>query len=195
MRMLLLGLLLVSHNLFASIITYDEAEFYSKYTGPSEVIDFSVLKDGTTYLDLFNDLSASPYSVGYYSSEEFYIYENAWSDNLFIRGQQGAGYIIATWWDGNSIRIDDSARNFSILNLSTASPIALNVTTNSYSGFLGIIPESSTDLNFTFGNEDMRINSLSYGYSDTISVPEPPIIALMLAGLIGLGIARRKIRK
>ena len=182
-------LLIFSQNLFASILTFDESYFDSLFNSPIKTIDFSTLKDGSSYSEVLSNLNSNPLSVGYYFANEVYIYENAWTNDLYIRGKQGGGYNIATWWDGNSVRINDTSRNFSIYQINDALPMALNITTSNYTGFLGIIPESSGDKEYVFGNLDMRINSISYGFK---SVPEPSILALIFTGIFGLGLARRK---
>jgi hypothetical protein len=173
------------------IISYDSAWFYTQYEHPTSIIDFSALKDGTTYADLSGNSLVSPLSTGTYKTTgQYLVYGEAWSEHLLLRGKTGGGFSNSTWWNGNSVSLYNANR-FSILALSPISTIALDVRSPTYKGFIGIIATTPDDNFFIFGDKSMEILSLSYNFSpvkqtspDISAVSEPPALFLLIFGLI-----------
>lgn len=206
MHRILFFILLFFNNITAAyIITYDETEFYSSYENPTEIIDFTTLKDGTDIsvartivgTSIFYTGASHPGGSG--SPAEYLIRENAWSDILSIRGKTRYGYWAATWWDGNSIRLDNISPTLSLYNPNRNSylnAIALSVTSDIYSGFVGFMPESNTETHYLLGGlANLEITNLSMGFYETQIIPEPSILALMSFGLVSIGYSRRKAKK
>jgi len=181
----ILYMVLTSFNVQSTIITTDEVLFYSMYKNPTESIDFTLLKDGSTYFDVAvtNPLITGATHPG--ASEGFYaVRENGWSDNFLFRTTNGSLFHTATRWDGNSIGINSIfTPRFSIYSLNV-SVIALNISSDTYSGFLGIIPESNTGNHYELIYPSMRIHQFKSGFSTVANVSEPNTFIILAFALV-----------
>ncbi len=191
MQLWILLLACFASSASAALITYDESYFYSRFSNPSETIDFSLLEDNTSFSDLINNSLISPLSTGVYrTTGDFVVRGEAWSNNFLFRGKTGGGFSDATWWNGDSISLFNASR-FSIYSFGDAVPLSLNVSSSLYSGFLGIIPDNSADKHYIFGTPDMRINSFSAGFIKSTPIPTPPSLLLFLTGILLLAFETR----
>ncbi len=95
-------------------------------------------------------------------------------------------------WDGDSVgnkHHPTTNVSLSIVQLNEIGPIALDVQSDSYSGFVALIPESNADYHLLLNLPALRVQEMRYGYK-RVSVPEPSPIFLILGSLVGLGFLR-----
>lgn len=174
----------------SALIMYNEQQFLSMYGGPVETIDFSSLKDGTTYDEvqgthpLLTNQAYPGDSWGVHIAREY-----AWNDDHLIRTTNCCGgFLAAMRWDGDSVgNMHHPTTNvsLSIVQLNEIGPIALDVQSDSYSGFVALIPETDADYHLLLNLPALRVHEMRYGYKQ-ISVPEPPTIFLIMGSLFGL---------
>ena len=179
-------LTLISTTASAAIFVTDEAAFLSAFENPTEIIDFTSLRDGTTYATAN---TSNPYinSTTHTSGGIYEVWENGWSENFLIRSTNGSFYHLVTRWDGTSVGINNpSAPRFSIFSLTGVAPLSLSISSDTYTGFLGIIPESDIETHYQFYYPGLRVSEIRAGYSQVSRVPEPPAFALVAAGIFGL---------
>jgi len=174
----------------SALIMYDEQQFLSLYGGPVETIDFSVLKDGTTYDEVqgVHPLLTNQAYPGD-SWGEYIVREYAWNDDHLIRTTNCCGgFWAAMRWNGDSVGNQHHPTtnvSLSIVQLNEIGPIALDVQSTSYSGFVALIPETDADYHLLLNLPALRVHEMRYGYKP-ISVPEPPTVFLILGSLFGL---------
>ena len=181
-------------NAKAALITHDEAFFYSIYTSPTETIDFTRLKDGSTFEELESGgWLTSPYINSYSSGpngNSFSVDEDAWSDNYLIRSTWGGySFWLATDWYGDSIRPHSdltTMRRLSVHLLSDTLPISLYVESDSYNGFVGFIPQTAQDTEIQYLLPNLQVLSMQGGFSKVSQIPEPDTLWLLLSGMAGV---------
>ncbi len=172
----------------------DEAYFTSIYGNPTETIDFTRLKDGSTFSELASGgWITSPYINSYSSGPDgnnFSVGEDAWSDNYLIRSVwAGVSFWTATDWYGDYVRPHSDSmttRRLSVHSIGDASPISLYVESDSYNGFVGFIPETAQDREFQYLQSNLRILSMQGGFSQVSQVPSPGALWLFLSGIAGI---------
>ena len=188
-------LFVISGNAYSYSITFDEASFYSTYQNPTEVIDFTSLKDGTAYADA--DLSHPYINIKYSGSNpQWDVWNYGWSDNYSIFLRRSGGQInLVTRWDGNSITdgVSYVSYRLGINALNGVSPLALQIISDTYSGFVGIIPDSSTDTFYELYYPNWKLDSIQAGFS-VAPVPIPPALWLFGTGLLMVISARKRLR-
>jgi len=184
----------VFSNFAYATLIFDEDSFYSLYENPTENIDFTHLKDGTTYSNALNasiPSNTSPYLHDTTSTSEFRfgVWEDGWSDNFLFRGKTNGGFNLITRWNGNSIISDFSPitnYKLSILALNDVTPLALTISSDTYTGFLGIVPNSISDTQYVISFNNLVLHDFKSGFSNISTVPLPSAVILMLSGLLGL---------
>lgn len=179
-----------SVQVLASTIIFDEAEFFHRYVNPTEVIGFTTLKDGTTFSDA--ESLNSPFLNHTTSTDEFRfrVLENGWSDNFLIRGFVSGGFMTVARWNGTAINVDHSPfvnYRLSILGLNDLTPLALDVISDTYSSFFGIVPDSPTDNHYVLNLSNIQVNKFQAGFSpmSVAKIPSPPGLSLIIGGLSG----------
>ena len=83
------------------------------------------------------------------------------------------------------------ANKLSIFSLKEASVFSLDVTSDTYSGFIGILPESLSETHFTLYMPNLRIHNFKSGYQEVAPVPEPTTLLLFISGFAGLVLIKR----
>lgn len=180
-RALILGLAL-SGAANAAMVTFDEGTFFASFDNPTATIDFTTLKDGTTLSSLS---TSSPYFAGSIVGGQPAIRENAWSDDFLIRSTNGFNYTAAMLWNGNSVGIVDQSftPRLSIYSLGDASPFTLEVTSDIYSGFVGVIPHHPNDKEFNLFLPNLRLTGMQTGFTEVSPVPLPAAAWLFASAL------------
>jgi len=185
LRALLLALLAFASNAWGYQVITDPLAFNSLFKDPTTTIDFTRLKDGSTYTPhnfrslLVIQEGGSPYFVE--------IRETGWSDDFQIGTTEPNCYCAgaSSQWDGNSIYSGGS--HFYVSTDGHA--FVLSVETSV--GFMGFIPTSAYD-GFYMLPRDVSISSLQYGYTSVSTVSEPATHTITLAGLGMLGWLHRR---
>ncbi len=188
-------LLLYNENLSAALITYDEQYFLSHFTNPTGLLTFERLKDGTAYTDAaFPNPLLTNQAWGNDPWGKLEAREYAWSDDYLIRTTNGyGGYWTAMRWDGTSLgnqHHSTAAVALSIVSLTTIAPISLEVSSATYNGFIGIIPENSTDNHYLLNLPQFRLEEMAFGYQ-VAAVPAPSSASLFVFGLFGFLVFNR----
>ena len=189
-------ILVLNHGVSsAALITYDEQYFLSHYTNPTGSLTFETLKDGTTYADAVLPHSLlTNQSWGNDPWGEFEAREGAWSNDYLIRTTNGhGGYWTAMRWDGTSLGNQHHSTTvvpLSIVSLTTITAISLEVSSATYNGFVGIIPDSPTDYHYLINLPQLRLEGMTIGYQ-MATVPSPASVLLFGLGLIGLLAVKR----
>ena len=89
------------------------ADFFSLYENPSTTIDFSTLKDGTTYEQAATassgtnePLTGESVTPGAFGSTGYLVRDWAWSDDFSVRSKRtanGGGVVEAVYWYSGGI--------------------------------------------------------------------------------------------
>jgi hypothetical protein len=195
--LLLVSITVLNHgSASAALITYDEQYFLSHYTDPTGSLTFETLKDGTTYTDvvvphsLLTNQSWGNDPWGRYEAREY-----AWHDDYLIRTTNGfGGYWTAMRWDGSSVgnrHHPTAIVALSIVSLANITPISLEISSASYNGFVGIIPESPTDYHYLLNLPQLRVEEMTFGYQEAF-VSSPSTLLLFATGALALIRHQRK---
>lgn len=187
-RIVVLTAIIFCAKVDAALITTDDTWFFSMYDNPTEIIDFTTLKDGTDYASASWEHPLINNTIHHDSGGKYEVWENGWTDNFLIR-TSGQIFHAVTRWDGESIGINTStAPRFSLYALNDVAPISLKVTSDTYSGFVAIIPESPDDRHYEIYYPGIRIQELRAGYS---KIPVPATIWLLGSGIIAFLVVRK----
>lgn len=161
-----------------------EATFNSMYGAPSQTVDFSHLKDGST----ISNADFSPL-VTSYGGGTFSVRAEGWANGVEIGSTApGCGCAwTATSWNGYSI----SPTFYSFLYLAfTRSVTPFSVISGGT--FIGFVPDSPNESYFLLGQIGMNELRLNY---QVAAIPEPQSAAMMLAGLAIIGAFARLRRR
>ena len=181
----------VTGNVNAYQVVTDEAFFYSLYQSPTTTINFTGLKDGST----FSNASVSPLvATTGYNPTKYEVREVGWSNRILIGSADINCHCAstATNWFGTFI----TPNVYGHIYLNTiptheydAIPLAINTGAN----FVGFVPDNASDGYFLMPR-GASINLLQFGFSPALpaQVPEPSTLALIAVGFAVLGFSRRK---
>lgn len=169
----------------------DQSLFQSLYENPTNLIDFTRLKDGSIFSNASSSEFVTTTSPGHYT-----VRQEGWSNDIWIGStQEGCNCAwTATNWYGSYIGIGGYDRLYiNIPGHAPVSPIAINTS----AGFVGFVPTHASDAYFLL-DRGVTISSVEYGFSavPAAPIPEPETYAMMLAGLglLSFAVRRRKLR-
>ena len=153
----------MSFSAHAWTTTTDSDYWQENYSGGTD-IDFSRLKDGTTYGDTDkSDLIRKITHRG--NTIEYEVWNNAWADDLLISFWNGSGFQQVVRWDGDSIRGNDPKHYKRMFFMETGednSAIALEIESDTYSGFLGLIPDTPEEKSTWIIYPNLVVTDLKY---------------------------------
>ena len=183
------------------------ADFFSLYENPSTTIDFSTLKDGTTY-EQADDVAFSwwthPLFYNYTTGAGKAVRSEAWSDDFILRSTWHAGSGSfgdgVSWYSGGIASVSPNHPNpANVFNLHftniEAQPFTIDITSDTINGTVGFIPDSEGDIGFYLYAPNWRISGLDMGYQsvEVSAVPLPAAAWLFGSALLGLiGYSKRK---
>jgi len=187
------------------------ADFFSLYENPSTTIDFSALKDGTTYeqaatasFGTNEPLTGASVTAGAFGSTGYLVRDWAWSDDFSLRSRynsSGGSYFQAVYWYSGGIASGlalppSPGHVFNLIfNGVEAQPFTIDITSDTINGTVGFIPDSEGDINFNLYAPNWRISGLDMGYQsiEVSAVPLPAAAWLFGSALLGLiGYSKRK---
>jgi hypothetical protein len=185
------------------------ADFFSLYENPSTTIDFSTLKDGTTYEQAATassgtnePLTGESVTAGAFGSTGYLVRDWAWSDDFSLRSRynsSGGSYFQAVYWYSGGIASGlalppSPGHVFNLIfNGVEAQPFTIDITSDTINGTLGFIPDSDGDINFNLSAPNWRISGLDMGYQsvEVSPVPLPAAAWLFISAIAGLAGAKR----
>lgn len=155
----------------AMLITTDEAWFDAHYTSPTQTVNFTMLRDGTTFDNAF-------YSNSFYirqanggaSGKSYVLRPEAWSGYFNIASTGNCGQLSgvdATTWTGPGLIAPTGCTGLYIEFLASNGPIALTTS----AGFVGLIPESIAD---SYYMPTGRLLEVQRGFREVVIEPPPP---------------------
>ena len=178
------------------------ADFFSLYENPSTTIDFTVLKDGTTF-DQADDVAAThELFYGNSSGAGYAVRSEAWSDDFILRSAWSAGSSSVgdgvSWYSGGIASVfPDPPNPANVFDLYftdiEAQPFTIDITSDTINGTVGFIPDSDGDMQFNLYAPNWRISGLDMGYQAVAvsAVPLPAAAWLFISAIAGLAGAKR----
>jgi hypothetical protein len=181
------------------------ADFFSLYENPSTTIDFTTLKDGTTY-EQADDVAFSwwthPLFYGNTTGAGYAVRSEAWSDDFILRSTWSAGSSSVgdgvSWYSGGIASVfPDHPNPANVFDLHftniEAQPFTIDITSDTINGTVGFIPDSEGDMGFYLYAPNWRISGLDMGYQsvEVSPVPLPAAAWLFISAIAGLAGAKR----
>lgn len=189
-----LSMSLLTASAGATLVTTDETWFKSQYTNPAHIIDFTALRDGSTFASL--RFGSSP--LVYFSislGPVYVVHDDAWSTDFLLGSYRGSCFGVQTavrWTSPGHIAPHLCSTMYFSMDQAHEQAVAM------YSGstFMGLVPDSTDGM---FASVPAGITEIRYGFQavqpDPPAVPEPVSLALAMlgiAGIAGIAAARRK---
>lgn len=163
----------------------DASAFASLFSDPARTIDFSQLRDGSSFSSALGSNPLVHSTVGGLKA----IREYGWASDLLIGStSDGCGCAwTTTLWDGNTI----SPTNYPSIYVDTgfnARAVALSTSI----GFLAFVPDAGEYGRYLLP-AGVSIDSLQYGFTLNSPVSPVPVPSSWLLMLAGLGVLRLRL--